>query len=280
MIDFTWLKALELLGIGIGAGFYGSMVGLGGGFVVVPMLLLLYHLGPQQTVGTSLAVVFLNAVSGTLAFARQRRIDYKTGIKFGLATLPGAVLGAYAANFLSPRVFSFIFGVLLVGVAIFLVVRPKAEAKVTPGLSCAPLLSHSYVTRTVVDANGKVFRYVFRERLGVVISFFVGFISSILGIGGGIIHVPAMVYLFSFPVHIATATSMFILGISSMAGSAFHFALGHVLYLPALAIGVGAILGAQGGARLSQRLKAEWLIRALSPAFLFAGVRLLMAWWR
>lgn len=277
MIELTWLTALEFLGVGLGAGFYGTLVGLGGGFVVVPFLLLLYNFSPQQIVGTTLTVVFFNVVSGTLAYIRQHRIDFRTGIRFAIATLPGSALGAYIANYLSFKVFSAAFGALLFGIAVFILLRPKREESSNPGLSCAPLLPHSYVVRTVQDARGKVFRYAFKEWIGILVSFFVGFISSILGIAGGVIQVPAMVYLFSFPTHIAVATSTFILSLSTLTGTVFHQLLGHVLYAPALIIGAGAIIGAQAGARASQRLQGKWVVRSLALALLFVGGRLLWA---
>lgn len=277
MIEITWLKATELLGVGLLAGFYGSLVGLGGGFVVVPMLFLFFQLTPQQTVGTSVTAIFFTALSGTIAYTRQKRIDYRTGIRFALATLPGAGLGAYAAKYFSATAFSLVFGLLLLGVAIYVVIRPRQSNDDPLGLACAPLLPRSFVSRKVVDSKGHIYRYAFKQRLGILISFFVGFIYNILGIGGGIIHVPAMVYLFSFPPHIATATSTFILSISALAGSAFHSGWGNVLYLPALLIGAGGVMGAQGGAALSQRLQGKWLMRSLVLALIFVGGRLLLA---
>lgn len=277
MIEITWLTVVELLGVGLGAGFYGTLVGLGGGFVVVPLLLLLYNFSPQQTIGTSLTVVFFNAVSGALAYTRQKRIDYRSGIRFAIATLPGSALGAYIANYLSFKVFSVAFGTLLFGVAVFILLRPKREDSSYPGLSCAPLLPRSYVLRTVVDSQGNIFRYVFKEWIGILVSFFVGFISSIFGIAGGVIQVPAMVYLFNFPAHVAVATSTFILSLSTLTGTVFHQLLGHVSYAPALIIGAGAIIGAQGGARISQRLQGKWVVRSLALALLFVGGRLLWA---
>jgi len=274
MIDITWLTVVELLAVGAGAGFYGTLVGLGGGFIIIPVLLLVYHFTPQQTVGTSLTIVFFNAVSGTLAYVRQRRIDYRSGIRFAIATLPGSVLGAYIANYLSFKVFSVVFGALLFGIAVFILLRPKREDS-NPGLSCAPLLSRVYAIRMVTDNKGRVFRYAYKEWLGILVSFFVGFISSMMGIAGGVVQVPTMVYLFNFPTHIATATSTFILSLSTVTGSAFHQILGHVVYAPAFIIGAGAIIGAQGGARLAQRLQGKWIVRSLAVALLFVGGRLL-----
>ena len=275
MIDITWLRVVELLAVGAGAGFYGTLVGLGGGFIILPVLLLIYHFTPQQTVGTSLTIVFFNAVSGTLAYVRQKRIDYRSGVRFAIATLPGSVLGAYIANYLSFKVFSVVLGALLFGIAVFILLRPKRDDGNSPGLSCAPLLSRVYAVRTVTDNKGRVFRYAYKEWLGILVSFFVGFISSMMGIAGGVVQVPTMVYLFNFPTHVATATSTFILSLSTVTGSAFHQILGHVVYAPALIIGAGAIIGAQGGARVAQRLQGKWIVRSLAVALLFVGGRLL-----
>ncbi len=107
-------------------------------------------------------------------------------------------------------------------------------------------------------------------------SFIVGFFSSLLGIGGGIIHVPALIYMFSFPYHIAVASSHFILMISSLTGTVFHGMLGNIRLVPAILIGLGAILGAQLGASISRRIEGTWIIRLLSVALIAIGIRLLV----
>lgn len=256
-------------------GAYGTLVGVGGGFLIVPVLVLLFDFGPQQAIGTSLTVVFLNALSGTFSYARQRRVDYRTGIKFAIATLPGAAIGAYVSTYLTSTMFDLLFGLLLVTIGLFLLLRPEAaptSLEETPEVSVPAHMTR----RTIVDARGERYVYAFRERGGIVLSFFVGFLSSLLGIGGGIIHVPALVYLFGFPAHIATATSQFILAISTGMGTASHLALGHVQFLTALLLGLGVIVGAQVGAALSRRLHGRWLIRLLSFALIFVGIRLVL----
>lgn len=269
------LGDLALVLFGAFVGTYGTVVGAGGGFLIVPMLLLVYNVSPQHAVGTSLSVVFLNAVSGTISYARRKRIDYRTAILFALLTLPGAVLGAYLTTYLTGPIFQGIFGVILIAIAGFLLLGPevphsptsKRFAKSPPG---------GYVKRTLVDASGEVFEYSFNPRGGGLLSFVVGFLSSIVGIGGGIIHVPALVYLFNFPTHVATATSLFILAISAGIGSASHLALSHVLLWPALLIGIGVIAGAQLGAAISPRIRGPWLMRLLSIALVVVGVRLVL----
>lgn len=259
---------------GLVVGTYGTLVGLGGGFIVVPVLLLVYRADPQDTVGTSLAVIFLNAVSGSISYIRIKRVDLRSGTKFALATVPGAAIGAYAASYLTSWLLSLAFGILMVTVSVFMLWKPKFRPangpEVTPPRA-------SLTTRRLTDADGNIFNYSFNERLGVIISVFVGFLSSILGIGGGVIHVPALIHLLAFPAHIATATSQFILVFTTGVGAASHLALGQVLLGPAIAMGAGTIAGAQLGAHLSRRLHSAWIVRLLSLALLLVGIRLLMA---
>ena len=101
-----------LFGLGLGIGALGTLIGAGGGWMIVPILLLGYGFAPQQAVGTSLAVVFLNALSGSIAYMAQRRVLYRMGTAFAAATIPGALLGGLilglvenlAAGYLDPLV--------------------------------------------------------------------------------------------------------------------------------------------------------------------------------
>ena len=105
----------------------------------------------------------------------------------------------------------------------------------------------------------------------------VGFLSSIFGVGGGIIHVPLMVYLLDFPVHIATATSCFILAVSALGGVATHILLSHVIWIPALCISIGAAIGAQIGARISRKTRSRTILVLLATAMLFVSIRLILS---
>ena len=259
---------------GIFVGTYGTLVGAGGGFVIVPALLLFYHATPQQAAGTSLLVVFFNALSGTLAYVKQKKVDYQTGWRFALATVPGAIIGVYLQSFFTGPVFSALFGVLLLVIAVFLNLRPDATRAALHRFGGGPL-PPGYVHRSLTDAHGEQYEYAFNMRGGLVLSFVVGFLSSILGIGGGIIHVPAMVFLFDFPAHLATATSHFVLAITSLVGSVGNVAAGRILYIPAIAMSVGAIGGARLGAQLSRRVKGAIIVRVLSLALVVVGLRLL-----
>jgi uncharacterized membrane protein YfcA len=269
---------LGLLALGVGVGAYGTLIGAGGGFVLMPVLLLLYpDQNPELLTSISLAVVFFNALSGSEAYAKMKRIDYRSGLLFSAATIPGAVLGALNTAYVPRRLFDLLFGVLLVAAAVFLGGRPRK------GVSrCEPSsLDRFCVARRVVDAHGSEYRYSFNLLLGMGISLVVGYVSSFLGIGGGIIHVPALSYLLGFPVHIATATSHFILAIMALTGTLVHIATGtfaHGVHRT-VALAIGVLLGAQVGARLSEKIKGSWIIRGLAIALGLVGLRILAVAW-
>jgi len=261
----NYLQFLWLIPLGFLAGGYGTLIGAGGGFVLAPVLLMLYPgEAPETITSISLAVVFFNALSGTLAYAKSRRIDYKSGLVFSVASMPGAVLGALATTAISRQWFDLLFGLLLVCVAIFLTV-------ITARQGATQIAQADFKTPTISKLSAST------VVLGSILSSSFGFLSSFLGIGGGFLYVPALVYLLRFPVHIATATSLFVLTITALTGSATHLAAGlfHHGLRRALVLSIGAILGAQAGARLSQRIQGEWIIRSLAIALGLAGVRLI-----
>ena len=268
-------QGVEFLLFGLVVGAYGTMVGAGGGFLIVPALLLAYHATPEQAAGTSITVVFLNAASGTYSYARQKKIDYRAGFWFALATVPGAIAGAFMTSFLGGRLFNVVFAVLLLALSLFLLWRPVAEEEIAESLIAEAEASRWLVQRTHTDVHETTYGYTYDLRIGIVLSLFVGFLSSILGIGGGIIHVPALIHLLGFPAHLATATSHFILVITAVIGTGTHLALGHVLFGPAILMGIGVIAGAQVGASMGRRLKGSLLIRLLSLALIVVAARLI-----
>jgi len=267
---------LWLVPVGFVIGAYGTLIGAGGGFVLVPLLLLFYPEESSQTITSiSLAVVFFNALSGSIAYARARRIDYYSGMLLALATVPGAVLGALTTAYIPRRLFDLLIGFLMLGGAAFLFWRPGGEA--LPGRKRRP----GEFERRVVEADGTAHIFSYNRRLGVGLSLLVGYVSSLLGIGGGFIHVPALVGLLNFPVHIATATSHFVLAVMALAGTVTHIATGafqHGLGIRrTIMLSVGVVVGAQLGARLSSRIRGDWIIRSLALALALVGARLLWA---
>lgn len=256
------LTTVILFASGVGIGALGTLIGAGGGWMIVPLLLLGFHFTPQQAVGTSLAVVFLNALSGSIAYMLQGRVLYTMGTAFAAATIPGALLGAWLVQYFSSRWFSILFGSFLMFVAIFLhrgeqllFVR-STRGGVTPG--------------ELQSFRSPVLR------LGILISFLVGVLSSLFGVGGGIIHVPFLIVILGIPVHTATATSHFILAITSLTGSLMFLRQGQIHLTAAASMGLGVLIGAQGGALLSTRMRGEPIRRLLAAALAIFALRLIL----
>jgi uncharacterized membrane protein YfcA len=262
---------LSFLGLFVGA--FGTLIGVAGGFLLVPILLFLYpDESPATITSNTLTVAFFNALSGSIAYGRLGRIDYHSGLLFSLMAVPGAVIGAFLVNFMSRGVFQYFFGAVLLLVSIYLLVRPGQKLALGNRLS-------GQTTRQMTDRQGNIREYSFNQPLGMAIAFFVGIISGLLGIGGGIIHVPALTQVLSFPVHIATATSHFVVAITTLAAIGTHLVagtftsdVGRVLVLSA-----GAVIGAQLGARLSQRVTGVLIVRLLAVGLGLVALRLLIA---
>ena len=255
MIEF-----FELFVVGIGVGAFGALVGIGGGMIMVPLFMLTMMTpngstfdNVQQVIGTSLFGVLLNALSGTWAYIRQHKVMFRAAIPFALATVPGAFMGSYITDFFTGNSFSLIFGSALCILSILMYSKSKSKKA------------------NVSAANFSVETAQFNLLLGIALSFVVGFLSSILGIGGGVIHVPMMVFILGFPAHIAVATSTFILMVSSFVGVVSHAALSHIVWIPAIAVGTGAMVGAQIGALLSKKSRPRIIIVLLSCVMFILG---------
>ncbi|MGD7024073.1 sulfite exporter TauE/SafE family protein [Rossellomorea vietnamensis] len=267
------MEWILLVLIGLFAGALGSLVGLGGGVIIVPALVffggytaLLDDLGPQVAVGTSLIIMIFTGLSSTLSYIKHKTVDYKSGLLFFIGAGPGSIIGAVANKSFSMESFNLYFGFFMILVSFILMIRNKIKPIET--------FKQSSYQRSFTDASGREFSYGFPPVLGVAIAFFVGFTSGLFGIGGGSLMVPAMILVFLFPPHVAVATSMFMVFLSALVSSATHIYLGNINWLYALAIIPGAWFGAKGGAYLNSKLQSGALVNILRIILVLIGIRL------
>jgi uncharacterized membrane protein YfcA len=185
--------------------------------------------------------------------------------------IPGSVLGAVATGLLPRGTFDVTFGLVLVAGAAFLFFRPGGEL--------GDLRDENASCRTATGA-GSSQAYSFDAKVGCGVSFLEGFLSSMLGIGGGIIQVPLLVRLLHFPPHIATATSQFIVAVMAFAATVVHIVSGDLgvggMLSQVAPLAIGVAVGAQAGARLSRRIHGRALTRFLSLGLGFVGLHLLL----
>jgi uncharacterized membrane protein YfcA len=243
MIDQWWLIPL-----GFAAGILGSMIGLGGGIIVVPVLTFL-GFPPTLAASNSLFAAFSNAVASTFSYSRQKRIEYSLGLKLGLLSIPGTVLGAYVSSDVAPAIFKVLFGLVLVSSAVYIFLRKKIETK-----------EKTLSKQMIVFAIGA--------------SFFAGIISSFFGIGGGTVFVPLMVVGMGMTMKKAAPTSQFILLFASLSGITVHSILGHPDFMQAGLLAIGAFIGGLVGARLSLDIKERYLQFLVSSIIILAAIKL------
>jgi uncharacterized protein len=243
MIDQLWLILL-----GFAAGVLGSMIGLGGGIIVVPVLTFL-GFPPTVAASNSLFAALSNAIASTISYSKQKRIEFSLGLKLGLLTIPGTVLGAVLSTDVAPDIFKILFGLVLIASAAYIFLRKKIETK-----------------EKTLSKQMMVF--------AVSASFFAGIISAFFGIGGGIIFVPLMVVGMGMAMKKAAPTSQLILLFASFSGVVVHSILGHPDFLQAGFLAIGSFVGGLVGARLSIDVKERYLQILVSVVILIAAAKL------
>ena len=237
-----------LLVVGLGAGTLGSMLGVGGGIIMVPALTFL-NVPPTQAASTSLIAVMATSISSTIEYSRQKRINYGLGLQIAACAIPGGVLGAVLSEYLLQDTFKLYFGILLILTGLYILYRNS-------------VLKDRHVKRRSLALQVGVF----------AASFGAGIISSLFGVGGGIIFVPAMLLVLGLTMHTAAPTSQFTLMMTAIAGVFTHSALGHPDYLQAIVLSIGAFVGAQIGARLSLITKDMLLQRLLAAVLMTVAI--------
>ncbi|NOJ29111.1 MAG: permease [Nitrososphaeraceae archaeon] len=223
--------------IGIIAGILGALIGIGGGIITIPALTLL-GLPPYVMSSSSLIGVVATSISSTITYSKKKLIDYTTGYKIGIITIPTSILGAFLAREISLIDFKFYFAIILLTVAIYIVFKDKILLKNKDNLE---------------NTKDK------RRLMIYPIAIIGGLISSLFGIGGGIVFVPLLILILDTKMKIASPTSQFILLFSSVTGLTTHMILGHPDYIYGIILAIGSAIGAQFGVRLLTKVKETTL---------------------
>jgi len=255
------------------AALCGSLIGLGGGVILVPAMLFLQQYAeafswatPQVIVGISLVAMTFTAMASTISYARKGRVDYKTGFLFIAGSLPGGVLGSWLNQYVNAEQFQLYFGILMIVMSLLFLMKHKQPKMLMGGSPKGVRTFH---------LNGRIYHYKVSAWLAFCISLAVGTLSGMFGIGGGAIMVPAMILLFGMPAHIAAATSMFMILFVSMMSAGTHIVLGHVAWAYVFFFIPGAWIGGTIGAKVNQHLKGKTLVRILRLMLVFIGLRLI-----
>ncbi len=244
--------------IGFFVGVLAALIGVGGGIFIVPLLTLVYGFSPSMAVGTSLSAIILTAFAATINYSTQKRICYRIGLLMTIATMPGAIVGAFLTSIIPSQMLGIFFGVFLLLVAY-------------QTLTKTGLLRRNQIQTNKEELKDNNIQEVLNKRqviIGVPLVFLGGVASGLFGVGGGIIMVPILLFFFKIPIHFAAATSMFVMIFTSLSGVGQHFVLGNIDLVVALLIGVGSIIGAQVGAQLGKKISGRKL-QIIFGIFLF-----------
>ncbi len=258
--------------LGLAAGTYGSLAGLGGGVIIVPSLLYagLFIPGatsftPQEAVGTSLMVIIVTALSSALAYTKQKVVDIRSALIFFAASGPGSIAGAWLNRGLQLDQFQLYFGLFLVILFLLMMRRDKWKCK-----------NINWTTKKrYIDEEGNQQEYGYHIGLALPVSFAVGMISGLFGIGGGALMVPVMILFFYFPPRMATATSMMMIFFSSITGSLAHLSMGNINWFYALALAPGAWIGGKLGATISRRIGGKRVEQFFRFSLILIAIKLI-----
>jgi uncharacterized membrane protein YfcA len=262
----TFVVSLAL--VSVAAGVLGSLIGLGGGVVIVPVLTILYHVDIRLAIGASIVSVIATSSGAAAAYVREKMTNLRAGMFLEIATTTGAVSGAYLTTLLPTRFLFALFGVVL-GYSAYATFRKRHRDE--------PLTASNDRISNYFDLHGSYYDQVEGREIsykvvgsqpGLALMYLAGLVSALLGIGSGALKVPAMDLAMHLPMKVSSATSNFMIGVTAAASAGVYFARGQIDPVIAAPVAAGVLLGATFGARVLGRVTGK-TIRLVFVVVLF-----------
>lgn len=253
---------LLMLAGGAAAGAFGSLLGLGGGVLIVPLLTLGFGLDLRTAVGVSLVSVIMTSSAAAGVYLERHVANLRLGMTLELFTAMGALVGGLVAFLIDERTLSLLFAALLAYVAVTMA-RPRPAARpgdrAAAGSPPGPEDDAPPHARTMLESLSGDDYKVRNVGRGMVGATGAGVVSALLGVGGGIIKVPLMHLGMGVPMRVATATSNLMIGITAAASAVIYLFRGEIDPYVAGPTAIGVFLGATAGSRLAHRVDLRWL---------------------
>ncbi len=272
-----------ILGMGAAVGFLSGMFGVGGGFLMTP-LLIFYNIPPIVAVATGANQVVASSVSGTIAHLRRGSLDIKLGLILLAGGLAGATAGIWLFSFLRSLgqldlVIQLLYVVLLTVVGTLMLAESVNSWRRSRGqTTTAPTRKpghHNWIHRLPFKMRFKKSKIYLSVIPVITLGFIIGVLTSVMGVGGGFIMVPAMIYLLRIPTNVVVGTSLFqiifVTTYTTVIQAATNYSVDIVL---AFILMVAGVIGAQYGVRVGQKLRGEQLRALLALLVLAVGIRL------
>ncbi len=266
--------AIKILLVSISAGVLGAILGLGGGIIVTPALILLFGVDIQHAIGASLISVIATSSGAAIAYIRDGITNVRVGMFLEIATTIGAVSGALIAGLIPPSSLYILFGIFLAYSAFNMAKKAKQEL---PGeVALHPLartlrLQGDYHDKSL---NRRIAYNVDNVYGGFGIMYGAGVISGLLGIGSGSFKVMAMDMCMKLPLKVSSATSNFMMGVTAAASAGIYLFRGDINPLISAPVALGVLIGATIGARVMQRLKSSTIRKLFIPVLFYIALQM------
>lgn len=273
------MDPLHLAGIflmSLVAGTFGSILGLGGGIIVVPALTLLFGYDYRTAVAASAVSIIATSSGAAISYLKQRVTNTRIAMLLEVGTTAGALVGAVLAAYLPTRLLFWIFAILMLYMAYSMFQARKQELPppVEPdSLSRALRLQGSYYDQAL---KRQVEYRVARTIPAFAVMFVSGGLSALLGIGGGTFKVLAMDQIMKLPYKVSTATSNFMIGVTAATSALVYFIRGDVDPIVATPVALGVLAGAQIGSRLMMKMKVRTMRLIFIPVLLYTAVQMVL----
>lgn len=264
---------IGLIVMGLGAGVLGALFGLGGGIIFVPVLMLIFGLAPTEAVAVSLIGIIAGSVGASTVFVDKGLSNVRLGLLLEITTATGAIIGAIVATYLEEWILMVLFAciVYVSGYRMLRnpekIIQPSEESGGRYSFRYEDEATNEYIDYEVQNVGG-----------GMALCTAAGMISSMTGVGGGMVKVPLMNLYMHVPMKAASATSSYMIGITAFSGAITYFLGGQVLLEYAAGVAIGAFLGSLVGSALARRINAKHLRKYFSVVvFIMATLVLLQA---
>ena len=275
-MQYSLLILLLIFGGAVLAGLVGSLVGLGGGVLIVPLLTLAFGLPIQYAIGASIIAVIATSSGAAAAYVREHITNMRIGMFLEIATTAGAVSGAFLAGYLAPQLLFIIFGIVLLISALPLIFKLGEE--LPQGVKNDAWAKWLHLPDSYPDEHLKreVSYQVTRTPYGLAMMYVAGVISGLLGIGSGTFKVLALDTIMRLPMKVSTTTSNFMIGVTAAASAGIYLSRGDVLPLVAAPVALGVLLGAILGARLLAHLSNKTLRLIFLPVMAVIAIEMIL----
>ncbi|MBK1811982.1 sulfite exporter TauE/SafE family protein [Clostridium sp. YIM B02505] len=270
------LIVIKILLISILAGIFGSILGLGGGIIITPVLTLMFGIDIKYAIGASIVSVIATSSGAAVAYVRDKITNIRIGMFLEIATTIGAITGAFISGFVEPKYLYVVFGVLLLYSTLAMLKKKGQELPedvITHPMAVKLRLNGEYHDKAL---NKDISYKVAGVYGGFGMMYVAGVISGLLGIGSGIFKVMAMDLFMKLPLKVSSATSNFMIGVTAAASAGVYLIRGDIDPKIAAPVALGVLVGATIGTKIMQNLKSKTIRLIFIPVLGYVSIQMIV----